>query len=216
MGGRRLNAPAVTTQSGRGAASVESECIRAAGVVALGAAAATVLLWASTFPGWPLAAGVILSVLVFAGLLFMLGAEPVPAARRLRPVGLVVALLVAVGGAILVEQSDDAALQARFGASRGAFETVVAEAGPPTHRSALRGDFTGACPTSIGSFALAECQVVDRGYLFLQQRASLGGEAGFAYLPHGLPREDTPVGSGLRPDQFSPLGGAWYAWSCGC
>ncbi|HEU4545622.1 MAG TPA: hypothetical protein VFR88_04955 [Microlunatus sp.] len=206
----------MTTPSGRGAASVESECFRAAGVIALGAAAATVLLWASTFPGWPLAAGVILSVLVFAGLLFMLGAEPVPAAGRLRPVGLVVALLVAVGGAILIEQSGDAALQARFANNRAAFETVVAEAGPPTHRSALRGDFTGDCPSRIGSFALAECHVIDRGYLFLQQRAALGGDAGFAYLPHGLPAEDPAVGSGLKPDQFSPLHGAWYAWSCGC
>lgn len=206
----------MTTPSGRGAASVESECFRAAGVVALGGAAATVLLWASTFPGWPLAAGVILSVLVFAGLLFMLGAEPVPAARRLRPIGLVVALLVAVGGAILVEQSDDAALQARFAASRDAFESVVAEAGAPTHRSALRGDFTGDCPNSIGSFALAECQLIDRGYLFLQQRAALGGDAGFAYLPEGLPSEDPTVGSGLKPEQFSELGGAWYAWTCGC
>jgi len=71
----------VTTPPERGAASVERECFRAAGVVALGGAAATVLLWAGTFPGWPLAAGVMVSGLVFGGLLVMFGDEPVPAAR---------------------------------------------------------------------------------------------------------------------------------------
>jgi len=206
----------VTTPSGRGAASVESECFRAAGVVALGGAAATVLLWASTFPGWPLAAGVILSVLVFAGLLFMLGAEPVPAARRLRPIGLVVALLVAVGGAILVEQSDDAALQARFEGSRDAFEAVVAEVGPPTYRGDGRSAFPGTCPSGVGSYALKDCHSIDGGYLFLQQRAALGNEAGFAYLPDGLPSEDPTASGGLRSDQFDLLDGPWYGWSCGC
>lgn len=205
----------MTTPPERGAASVERECFRAAGVVALGGVAAALLLWAKTFPGWPLAAGVMLSVLVFAGLLIMLGAEPVPAARRLRPIGLVVALVVAVGGAIMVENSGDTALQARFGAGRSDFEAVVAEMGPPIHRGG-RGTFTGACPTSIGSYALEKCQVIDRGYLFIQQRAALGDDAGFAYLPAGPPTED-PTGSGdVRPDQFSHLSGPWYGWSCSC
>jgi len=206
----------VTTPPERGAASVERECFRAAGVVALGGAAATVLLWAGTFPGWPLAAGVMVSVLVFGGLLFMLGDEPVPAARRLRPIGLVVALVVAIGGAILVEQSGHAALQARFGSSLADFEAVVAEAGAPTHQVAGREAFPGSCPSRIGSYPIEKCELIRGGYLYLQQRAALGDEAGFAYLPAGPPSEDLTASGGLRPDQFSPLGGHWYGWSCGC
>lgn len=206
----------MTTPPGRGLASAERESFRAAGVVALGGAAAGVLLWAGTFPGWPLTAGIMLSVLVFAGLLFMLGEEPVPAARWLRPVALVGALLVAVAGAILVEQSGDAALRARFDASRSDFESVVAEAGPPSHGGDRGGGFPVPCPGSIGSYALGRCDVIDHGYLFVQQRAALGDDAGFAYLPDGLPSEDPTASGGLRPDQFSPLGGFWYGWSCGC
>ena len=131
----------------------------------------------------------VLSILVFAGLLFVLGEEPVPAARRLRPVGLVVALLLAIGGAISVENSSHAALRIRFEASRSDFETVVAEAGAPTSRDG-RGDFPGPCPGRIGSYALGRCEAIDRGYLLLQQRAALGDDAGFAYLPDGLPSED--------------------------
>src|SRR5688572_14511871 len=85
----RAYAPAVPTSAVTAATSAERECLRAAGLVALGVAAAAVLLWASTFPGWPLAAGVILSVFVLAGLLMTWGAEPRPAARWLRPAGLV-------------------------------------------------------------------------------------------------------------------------------
>ncbi|MET1008205.1 MAG: hypothetical protein ABWX96_21825 [Propionibacteriaceae bacterium] len=206
----------MTTPPERGAASVERECFRAAGVVALGGAAATVLLWAGTFPGWPLAAGVMVSVLVFGGLLFMFGAEPVPAARRLRPIGLVVALVVAVAGAILVEQSGHAALQARFGSSLSDFEAVVTEAGAPTHRVEGREAFPGSCPSRIGTYPIGECQLIDRGYLFLQQRAALGDEAGFAYLPDGPPGADPTASGEWRPDQFTPLGGPWYGWSCGC
>ena len=206
----------MTTPPERGAASVERECYRAAGVVALGGVAAAVLLWAGTFPGWPLAAGVMVSVLVFGGLLFMLGDEPVPAARRLRPIGLVVALVVAIGGAILVEQSGHAALQARFGSSLADFEAVVAEAGAPTQRVDGREAFPGACPGRIGTYPIERCELIDRGYLFLQQRAALGDEAGFAYLPAGPPSHDRTASGGLRPDQFSPLGGSWYGWSCGC
>jgi hypothetical protein len=206
----------VTTPPERGAASVERECFRAAGVVALGGAAATVLLWAGTFPGWPLAAGVMVSGLVFGGLLVMFGDEPVPAARRLRPIGLVVALVVAVGGAIAVEQSGHAAVQARFGSSVSDFEAVVAEAGSPTHHVEGREAFPGSCPSKIGTYPIEKCQLIDRGYLFLQQRAALGDDAGFAYLPAGLPGNDPTASGELRPDQFSHLGGPWYSWSCGC
>jgi len=205
----------VTTPSETGAASAERECFRAAGVVVLGGAAAAVLLWASTFPGWPVVAGVVLSILVVAGLLVVLGEEPVPAARRLRPVGLVVALVLAIGGAISVENSSHAALRIRFEASRSDFETVVAAAGAPTSRDG-RGDFPGTCPSRIGSYALGTCEAIDRGYLLLQQRAALGDDAGFAYLPDGLPSEDPTASGGLQRDQFSHLSGPWYGWSCGC
>ena len=119
----------------------------------------------------------------------MFGAEPVPAARRLRPVGLVVALVVAVGGAMLVEQSEQAALQTRFDGSRGAFEAVVAEVGPPPTAATAWRPSPGPVPAASARTALRECHAIDGGYLFLQQRAALGDDAGFAYLPDGPPSE---------------------------
>ena len=146
----------------------------------------------------------------------MLGDEPVPAARRLRPVGLVVALVVAIGGAILVEHSGHAALQTRFEASRSDFEAVVAEAGAPTYRATAGRTSPGPAPAASARTRSRSARLIDRGYLFLQQRAALGDDAGFAYLPDGLPSEDPTASGGLRPDQFSHLSGPWYGWSCGC
>lgn len=203
--------PGVSTSLSTAATSLEHECWRAAGLVALGGTAAAVLLWASTFPGWPIAAGVILSVLILAGLLMIMGAEPLPAAGWLRPAALVAALAVAIGGGLVVERSTGAALLIRFEASRSAFEAAVGAAGPPTADVGDRSDaFPGTCPVRLGSYPLAECRSFDGGYLFLQRRDALGDKAGFAYLPGGL-----SVG---RPgaDQFTHLTGPWYGWSCGC
>jgi len=206
----------VPTSAATAATSAERECLRAAGLIALGGAAAAVLLWASTFPGWPIAAGVILSVFVLAGLLVAWGAEPQPAARWLRPAGLVLALILAVGAGVVVHASTQAALAVRFERSRPAFEAVIGAAGPvPTAVTDHWLPFPGDCPDQIGSYRIAECHAFTGGFMFLQRRSALGDEAGFAYAPHGLPATGDE-GFGLPATGFIPIAPRWYAWSCDC
>jgi hypothetical protein len=209
-------APLVTTTSATGATSAERECLRAAGTLALGGAAVVVLLWAASFPGWPVAAGVVLSLLVVAGVMVIMGAEPSPAARWLRPAGLLGALLLAVVGGILVERTADAALHARFERSRSAFEAVAAQAGPVSQTVTDRwGPFPGDCPDQLGSYRITECHAFAGGFMFLQKRGALGNDAGFAYLPDGLENAANDQ-NGLPASGFTHLDGPWYAWSCGC
>ncbi|GAA3695178.1 hypothetical protein GCM10022204_08690 [Microlunatus aurantiacus] len=195
--------------------STERECLRAAGLVAVGAAVVAVLLWAASFPGWPLAAGVIVSVLVLGGLLMIMGAEPAPAARWLRPAGLVAALVLAVGGGIAIEVGGDVALRARFEHSRPSFEQVVQEAGPLPGSGADHWQaYPGTCPPQIGTYAISACHGFAGGLMFLQERGALGDDAGFAYAPHGLPAGDEATR--FPPNGFTPIADGWYAWTCSC
>lgn len=206
----------MTTSSATVVPRSERECLRAAGLVLLGVAAAAVLLWAGSFPGWPLAAGVVLSTLVIASLLLVAGAEPPPAARWLRPAGVVVALAIAVGGGIAVERSAAAPLMVRFEQSRSAFDAAVAAAGPaPEQVTDHWLPFPGECPRQLGSYRISQCHAFAGGYMFLQERSAWGDEAGFAYAPNGLPTTEVDRG-GLSSGGFTPLGGPWYAWSCNC
>jgi hypothetical protein len=203
----------VTRSTATAAASVERECLRAAGLIVVGVGVVVVLLWAASFPGWPLAAGVIVSVLVLGGLIMIWGAEPAPAARWLRPAGLVAALVLAVGGAIVIETSGDVALQARFDRNRVSFDQTVATAGPISHSVADHWlPYPGECPARIGSYGIAACHAFTGGFMYLQERGALGDDAGFAYAPDGL-RAD---GGGLPSLGFTPIDGPWYAWSCDC
>lgn len=198
------------------ATSTERECLRAAGLVAVGVAVVGVLVWAASFPGWPLAAGVAVSVLVLGGLLMIMGAEPAPAARWLRPAGLLAALVLAIGGGIVVEVVGDAVLQARFERSRVAFEQAVQDAGPiPDAPADHWQPYPGSCPAQLGTYRIGECHAFDGGLMFLQQRSALGDDAGFAYAPDGPP-VDTDGVSNLPSQGFTPLGGGWYAWTCDC
>ncbi len=182
----------------------------------VGVAVVGVLLWAASFPGWPLAAGIIVSVLVLGGLLLILGNEPAPGAHWLRPVGLVVALVLAVGGAVVIETSDDAVLQARFESNRASFEQTVQGAGPLPGEAAEQWlPYPGECPGRIGSYAIAACHAFEGGFVFLQERGGLGGDAGFAYAPDGPPAGGDEK-EALPGDGFTPIDGPWYAWSCGC
>lgn len=197
------------------ATSADRECLRAAGIVLLGGTAVAVQFWAASFPGWPLAAGVVISLLVLGGVLMMTGAPPQPAARWLRPTGLVVALAMAIGGGVLIARSAEAPMLARFAVSRPAFDAVVGTIGPPpTEVGDGWGPFPGACPDQIGSYGISECRTFDGGYLFIQQRGALGNDAGFAYAPLGLPSDDNE--DGIDASGFTHLEGPWYGWSCHC
>lgn len=198
------------------ATSTERECLRAAGLVAVGTAVVGVLVWAASFPGWPLAAGVAVSVLVLGGLLMIMGAEPAPAARWLRPAGLVAALVLAVGGGIVVEVVGHAVLQTRFERSRVAFEQAVQDAGPIPDTPADQWlPYPGSCPTQLGTYRIGGCHAFTGGLMFLQQRRALGDDAGFAYAPDGLPVAGEGSSS-LPTEGFTPVGGGWYAWTCNC
>lgn len=206
----------MTTSSATVISRTEGECLRTAGLVVLGVAAAAVLLWAGSFPGWPLAAGVVLSALVVASLLLIAGAEPPPAARWLRPVGVVAALAMAVGGGIVVERSAEAPLLARFEQSRAAFDSAVAAVAPvPEEVTDHWLPFPGQCPAQLGSYRIGECHAFAGGYMFLQDRNAWGDDAGFAYAPNGLlaieGNQDAVPSNG-----FTHLDGPWYAWSCSC
>jgi hypothetical protein len=197
------------------ASRTERECLRAAGLIGLGVVGVAVLLWAATFPGWPLAAGVVLSVLVLAALLLVAGREPPPAARWLRPLGVVAALAILIGGGIVVERASHAAMLARFESGRSTFEGTVAAAGPvPIETSDSWLPFPGACPDRLGSYRIAECHAFTGGFMFLQQRNAWGDDAGFAYAPDGLSSSEDP--QVLPSSGFTHLVGPWYAWSCGC
>jgi hypothetical protein len=212
----RAYAPAVATTPATVVSRTERECLRAAGLVGLGVLAAAVLLWADSFPGWPLAAGVVLSTLLLASLLLIAGREPPPAARWLRPAGVVAALVVAVGGGILVERSTQAALLARFEHSRPAFDAAVADIGPvPVEVVDSWLPFPGDCPNQLGSYRISACHGFAGGYMFLQARNAWGDDAGFAYAPDGpLTTENAAVG--LPSSGFTHLVGPWYAWTCRC
>lgn len=194
----------------------EQECVRAAGLLALGAAGAGVLLWAGSFPGWPLTAGVIISVLVVAAVLLVSGVVPPAPARWLRPLGVVAAVVVVVVGGVLVQRSAGGALQARFMASRPAFDSLVAASGPvPLEAADHWLPFPGACPKQLGSYRIAECHAFTGGFMFLQARNAWGDDAGFAFAPRGLPTTNDG-GQALPASGFRHLDGPWYAWSCGC
>jgi hypothetical protein len=204
----------VATTSATVVSRTERECVRAAGLLALGAAGAVVLLWAGSFPGWPLAAGVVFSVLVIAGVLLVSGVVPPAPARWLRPLGVVAAVVVVVVGGVLVERSAGGALEARFTASRPAFEALVADSGPVPRTVADHWlPFPGTCPTQLGSYRIAECHAFTGGFMFLQERDALSDDAGFAYAPHGLPAKGEQA---LSANGFTHLDGPWYAWSCRC
>ncbi len=127
-----------------------------------------------------------------------------------------VALVLAVGGAVVIETSDGAVLQARFERNRASFEQTVQGAGPIPGESAEQWlPYPGACPEHIGSYAIGACHAFAGGLMFLQQRGALGDEAGFAYVLDGLPVGGDQT-TAFPPDGFTPLGGGWYAWTCDC
>lgn len=212
----RAYAPPVARTPATVVSRTERECLRAAGLVGLGALATAVLFWASSFPGWPLAAGVVLSTLLLASLLLIAGSEPPPAARWLRPLGVVAALVIAIGGGFLAERSSQTALLARFEHSRPAFDAAVSGTGPVPVEVADRWlPFPGECPTRLGSYRIDGCHGFAGGFMFLQARDAWGSEAGFAYAPDG-PVANADSSGGLPSSGFTHLVGPWYAWTCDC
>lgn len=205
-----VSAPAATSTS---TTAVERECVRAAAVLGLGVAGAAVLLWAASFPGWPLAAGVMISVLVVAVLLVVAGGHPPPGpARWLRPVAVVVALVIGIGGGLIIGHTGHFALSMRFSRSAPAFDATAAAAGPvPTQVADHWLPYPGECPAQIGSYKIGECRAFSAGFVYVQERRAFRDEAGFAYVPNAMASAgDTGSLAGKR---LTHLSGPWYAWS---
>jgi hypothetical protein len=182
-------------------------------VLGIGAGGLAVLLWAASFPGWPLAAGIMVSVLLIAGLLAVTGGDQPPGpVRLLRPVAIVVAVLIAAGGALAIGQVGHRALTMRFDRSLADFDAVAIAAGPvPTEKIDHWLPYPGQCPSRIGSYEIAECRAVSGGFVFVQDRRAVRDDAGFVYVPNGMPSAaDTGSLAGKR---LTHLSGNWYAWS---
>lgn len=199
----------VSTSAATPTTTVERECLRAAAVLGIGAAGAGVLLWAASFPGWPLAAGVMISVLVIAGLLAVSGGHPPRGgARWLRPAAVIAALLITLGGGVIIGRVGHVALSIRFANSVADFDATAAAAGPvPTEVADHWLPYPGECPRQIGSYEISACHGFTGGFMYYQDRDAWGDDAGFAYAPGGPPTDQSG---------FTHLRGPWYAWSCGC
>lgn len=194
--------------------STTSTFLRALPAPACALAAAALLLWGRSYPGFPMAvAG--LAVLATLGAL-ALSVRPRPRGRG--AVAALVAVGVLLGAGVAANQLvGDDLVQKRWSMSRAAFEAEVAGLPDPTSGRAGNEDgsfrdFPASCPWKLGGLRLSECWVIDGGYLFLQAPDALTDSAGIAYLPAGG-RSGT---DSLGRDGLTPLGGPWWAWTCRC
>ena len=197
----------------------------AAGLVAVSAVVAAVLLYSLSVPGvdfwWFLAAS---ALLLSAGIVcgFLLLQYVVRRVRGHRPpfpryLALMLVLAVSVAGAALA----DLPLRARFELSRASFDehvqdVLTAADGVPTDRELFELDaaqqdvIAPSGSTSIGSFVVSRVRVIPEGVLMYEQHGAFLDDAGFAYLPDGR----FPPGDGsFENPQFRSLGGGWYSFT---
>ena len=189
-------------------------------VVASGAAVLAVacLLSGLSYPGFPIdvAACAVLAATVSVVVAIALAVRALGSGhRRLRAaVVLAVVTVVLVAGILAARADDGRRLQARWAASQVAFEQEVLAAGVPAQSAAFDSvaRYPGACPVRIGELGIAECRPVDGGYLFLQSQGALTDDSGIVYLPEAA----HPTSTWWSTEPMIPLGGPWWAWTCGC
>lgn len=178
------------------------------------------LLSGLSYPGFPIdvAACAALATIVAVAVAVALAVRSWTGGRgRLRAaVALAVVASVLGGGALIAQADDGQRLQARWAASRAAFEQDVAAAGVPVPSersdSGSFAPYPGACPVRLGELGIAECRSVDGGYLFLQAQGALTDDPGIVYLPEAA--RATPTW--WSTETMTSLGGPWGAWTCGC
>ena len=184
-------------------------------IVAVGLAmvGCALLGWGRSSPGFPVDVAVVM-------LLCAVTAVVVAATSRARAVATTAVVMVALGlGVATAALRGDRLLQARWSASTSDFEAYVAQLPPP---SAYAHGGEGAtfhslpadapCPARLGEFRLGECVSLDSGYLFLQASSAVTDSSGIAYLPAG----NDAARTGLDGRDLTPLGGAWWSWTCHC
>jgi len=176
------------------------------------AAAALLLLWSWSYPGFDL-----LTLLLAGAGLLALGAwwllALVVQAFRRRPqrewflfapvvVVLIIGLMTANGPLLVRWQFSKAAFNREVG-SVLAYKPLAAGGGD--------WEYVGA-PGRIGSYCISDVRRVPGGLLFDECHGALFDNAGFGWFPDGPDAKALDNGSFEAPD-FTHLGGPWYAWT---
>jgi hypothetical protein len=130
--------------------------------------------------------------------------------RRQVEIGVLVAPLLA--GLLAIVITAHLPAKARFAASAGDFQALVAVAGPPP--ASHWGPFPGECPKQVGLYGIRDCATFPAGYLFYDTTGAMFNDAGIAYLPQGIPTVDISNGSFESP-VFTHLQGPWYTFVAG-
>ena len=163
--------------------------------------AAVTIAWAASYPGSNLVVAFAALVLVgLTGLAWVILAISEAAGRRVAlVVSLAVLAAVTVGGSGIAARIE-LPLQARFAASRPAFDQVIAdrgEAGPGA-----------TCPRRIGTYRILSCRTIGSDTYFHARDGGFLDSVGFVYLPEGVP-VDPPGGA---PITYAQLRGPWYSY----
>jgi hypothetical protein len=166
--------------------------------------------WAASYPGLSVAWSLICVFLMVLAAMAWLWFTVVGLNRRQVELGVLVAPLLA--GIIALGIAGHLPVKARFAASAGSFEALVAEAGPP----ALDGwrEFPADCPRRVGLYGIRKCVAFPAGYLFYDTTGALLDDAGLAYLPGGVPETDVSTDVFESPE-FTHLTGPWYTFVAG-
>jgi hypothetical protein len=166
--------------------------------------------WAASYPGLSIAWALICVFLVFMAGMAWLWFAVVGLNRRQVELGVLVAPLLAGIFALVI--AGHLPVKARFAASVGSFDALVAAAGPPLLDR--WGPFPAECPQRVGLYGIRECVAFPAGYLFYDTTGALLDDAGLAYLPQGVPETDISTGAFESPE-FTHLQGSWYTFVAG-
>ena len=202
-----MNRVEARARSSRRTASI---ALVAVGIAVLGCA---LLVWGRSYPGFPVDVALVM-------LLCAVTAVVVAATSRARAVATTTVVVLTLGSGIATAALlGDRPLHARWSASTSAFEAYVAQLPPPSAHTAGDDDASfqpwpadAPCPARVGELTLGECVSLDSGYLFLQASSAVTDSSGVAYLPAG----NDAARTGLDSRDLTPLGGAWWSWTCHC
>jgi hypothetical protein len=163
--------------------------------------------WGASYPGLSVAWSLICVFLVVLAGMAWLWLTVAAMNRRQMEIGVLAAPLLA--GIFALGIAGHLPVKARFAASAGSFEAVVATAGPPP--ASESGPFPARCPKRVGLYGIRECVTFPAGYLFYDTTGAFLDDAGIAYLPRGVPDVDISPGAFESPE-FNHLQGPWYTF----
>ncbi len=183
--------------------------------------AGIIWLWSETVPGEPLAWYLLSMVaLPVTGVFWLVLLVRSLISRKVQLAVVVALAVVLVLGSLSLTHSPS---KARFALSSGGFDDLVDRAGEPAtfvekppitdaELATMWSAFPTNCPANIGTFSIRRCTVFPAGYLFFETSGAMFTDAGFAYLPNGVPDRDIGDASFAAPN-FVHLQGAWYSFT---